>query len=77
MFLKAFLAFHNKPIPRIHEIETLIAICSEIDESFKELYKFNVSLLTRYYKSRYPPSVLDVNEQEAKEAIEIAEKVKE
>jgi HEPN domain-containing protein len=35
--LKAYLAFHGKPVPRTHDAERLVELCSSIDPSFMVL----------------------------------------
>ncbi|MGC8928890.1 MAG: HEPN domain-containing protein, partial [Myxococcota bacterium] len=75
-YLKAYLIFNGKEIRKTHDIAELISNCSEIDESFKTLLKPDIVKLTdyaveiRYGEDFYFPSV-----DEAKEAIEICEKV--
>ncbi|MEM5828360.1 MAG: HEPN domain-containing protein [Candidatus Aenigmatarchaeota archaeon] len=76
-FLKAFLSFHNQPIPKTHVIEILIKKCAKIDNEFSKLLIPEIIVLTEYYRSRYPPKKSIIPIEEAKEAIEIAEKVKE
>ncbi|MEM5830454.1 MAG: HEPN domain-containing protein [Candidatus Aenigmatarchaeota archaeon] len=77
-FLKAFLVFHNKPLRKTHDIEKLIEMCKEIDAEFEKLYDMNIE---KFYpigiEVRYPEFEIEISEQEAKEAVEIAEKVKE
>lgn len=77
-YLKAFLIFHKQPILKIHDIKNLINSCKKIDSSFEELFNIKADKLTLYSTtSRYPEYEFEISEQEAKEAIEIAEKVKE
>ncbi|MEM5820944.1 MAG: HEPN domain-containing protein [Candidatus Aenigmatarchaeota archaeon] len=77
-FLKAFLIQNDKPFRKTHNILELIEMCKEIDGDFENLKKENVELLTSYaIVSRYPEFEIEISEEEAKEAIEIAEKVKE
>ncbi|MEM5827886.1 MAG: HEPN domain-containing protein [Candidatus Aenigmatarchaeota archaeon] len=76
-FLKAFLTFHNKPFPKTHNIAKLIEMCKEIDKEFDKLYEIEADKLYPIGMDvRYPIDV-EISEEEAKEAIEIAEKVKE
>jgi len=75
--LKAFLIYNGKEIKRIHDIAVLIRECTEIDEDFNQLFKIEADKLTdyaieiRYSEEFYIPSI-----DEAKDAIEIAERVK-
>jgi len=75
--LKAYLLHKNNEYPFIHSIVRLIKMCEQISSDFKELYKLKVETLTKYYTgSRYLP-LLRISQHEAKEAIDIAEKVNE
>jgi len=75
--LKAFLIDNNRPYPRTHDIRELIKLCTKIDESFKYLFEIEADKLTIYAtETRYPEYEFEVSEEEAKEAIEIAEKVR-
>jgi HEPN domain-containing protein len=76
-YLKAYLIFHQKHFRKTHNIAKLVELCKETDREFEEIYRFGASNLTdfaveiRYGEDFYFPTV-----EEAKEAIEIAEKVK-
>ena len=75
-YLKAFLLFKRNSYPFIHSIKMLIQLCIQIDKDFKYLFEINADKLDKYYTgTRYLP-LLKVSEEEAKEAIEIAEKVR-
>lgn len=75
--LKAFLIYNGKEIKRILDIAVLIREWTEIDEDFNQLFKIEADKLTdyaieiRYSEEFYIPSI-----DEAKDAIEIAERVK-
>ena len=76
-YLKAYLEYKTGSYPLIHSIKNLIELCINIDKEFKYLYDINADKLDKYYTgTRYPP-FLQINEEDAKEAIEIAEKVRE
>ena len=76
-YLKAFLIKNKRKYPKTHDIKFLINLCKEIDEEFSELFKIEADKLTFYsVEARYPEIEIEVSKQEAKEAIEIAEKVK-
>ena len=76
-FLKSFLIENNVPYPRTHDIKFLINQCKEIDKHFENLFKIKADKLTFYaIEARYPEAESEVSEEEAKEAVEIAEKVK-
>ena len=75
--LKAFLLFKKGGYPFIHSITKLINLCAEIDSEFKFLLDINADSLEDYYTgTRYPP-MMEVAKEEAKEALEISERVRE
>jgi HEPN domain-containing protein len=76
-YLKAFLTYFGKPFRKTHELTELITQCIEIDPEFEILFKMDVDKLTEYaIDVRYPEEFYFPDIQEAKETIEIAEKVK-
>ena len=75
-YLKAYLLYKEGNYPFKHSISYLIKECAEIDEDFEYLFEIGSHKLNKYYTgTRYLP-LLDISEEEAKEAIEIAEKVR-
>ena len=77
-YLKAYLIYHGREFRKTHDIAELIELCSEINPEFKELYKIGAVELTDYaVEVRYGEEIYFPTLEEAKEAIEIAEKVKE
>lgn len=75
-YLKAFLIFHGKEIPRTHNLAFLTLRCKEIDPEFHNLMEWGIHDLTRYavivrYGEPIFPSV-----EEAKQALKVAEKVR-
>ena len=76
-FLKAFLVKNKKPFRKTHNVLFLLELCKEIDESFKELEQYDLEMLTAFASiTRYPEFRIDIDENDAKEAIKIAEKVR-
>jgi len=76
-YLKAFLTYHQKRFRKTHNIAELIELCKEIDNKFDELYETKAESLTVYATElRYPDDFYTPSLEEAKETIEIAEKVK-
>jgi len=74
-YLKAFLVSKNKPLRRTHDIGWLIEQCAEIDSDFSKLYDIGADELYPIgIEVRYPTSA-EVLREEAKEAIDIAERV--
>ncbi len=76
-YLKAFLLFKKNDYPFVHSIAKLINDAIKLDKDFNYLFEIEANKLSRYYiTSRYPPLIV-VSEEEAKEAVEIAERVRE
>ncbi len=76
-YLKAYLTFINKPFGKTHDIAELIELCKEEDYEFEYLYEIKANKLTRYaVEVRYPDEFYIPSIDEAKEAVEIAKKVK-
>ncbi|MFZ8803942.1 MAG: HEPN domain-containing protein [Candidatus Calescibacterium sp.] len=76
-YLKAYLSFVGKPFRKTHDISELIELCKEVDEEFEILYSLNAAKLTRYAVDiGYPDEFYIPSIEEAKEALEIAKKVR-
>ena len=81
-FLKAFLVEKNVFDPKKHRTHNLLLLlneCIKIDKDFEELRKYNIGRISAYIViTRYDISSLkNITQEDAKEAIEIAEKVRE
>lgn len=77
-YLKAFLIYHIKEIRKTHDIAELLTMCLEIDDTFQKLFDINAHELTDFaIEVRYPDELYFPSIEETKEAIDIAEKVKE
>jgi len=74
--LKAFLIYHEIEFEKTRVLEDLIMLAMQIDNSFIELIEFAKKLTPYAVEIRYP-LFEEPTEEEAKEAIEIAEKIKE
>ena len=76
-FLKAFLIFHGKEIRKTHDLAEIISDCLELDPGFQELLDLQAHTLTEFsVEFRYPSEVLFPSLEEARAAVEIAEKVR-
>jgi len=76
-YLKAFLTFYGIPFRKTHDLTELINQCTEVDTEFNKLFEINADKLTAYsIDIRYPDDFYTPSLEEAKETIEIAEKVK-
>lgn len=71
-YFKAYLAFQEKNVRKIHDLGALLTFCREIDESFDEL-KSEADFLDRFYiETRYPGDIPSFSLDEAKKALEFA-----
>ena len=79
-YLKAYLIEKEEFNPkkhRTHDIRELIKACANIDDSFTHLLEAGADKLTIYATSaRYPEYEFQVTRKMAKEAIQLAEKVR-
>ena len=75
--LKAFLLHYNIEFGKTHSIEYLIKLCSKIDKEFEKLYEITEGLTEYAIDVRYPDEFYIPSVKEAKEAFDIATKIKE
>jgi len=75
--LKAFLTFNQVRFRKTHDILELLEMCIKIDKEFESLFKLDLEKFKEYATEYRYPSYYEPTLEEAKEAIEIAEKVKE
>ncbi len=76
--LKSFLIYNKKEFPKTHDLSILLQLCIDLDNSFNYLFSINIDKLTDYaIDLRYPDNFYIPTLDEAKEAIELAEKTKE
>ena len=74
-YLKAFLIFHGIEPERTHNLEFLLARCSDIDTIFSAIDLLN---LTDYgVEARYPGDFLEPTVGEIKELIQVVDKIRE
>jgi HEPN domain-containing protein len=76
-YLKAYLISHGWELKKIHDLKELIGYALNYDRSFDELFPV-AEVLNRYIaEGRYPGDLPfeSIGENEAKEAIEAAEKI--
>lgn len=70
--LKAYLSFKHQPVRRTHDVEFLVELCSDFDESFRQLID-DAKILSPYNAAfRYPDIVLEPDREDVLEAIEKA-----
>jgi len=75
-YLKAYLTYYEIEFEKTHVLEDLIALASQIDTSFIELIQISKKLTPYAVEVRYP-LIEEPTEDEAKEAIEMAVRIKE
>lgn len=76
-YLKSFLIFHGRGVPRTHSLAVLIERCAEIDPDFRTLDDLDVDNLTDYAVSvRYGDDFYMPTVEEAQRALQIAEQVR-
>jgi HEPN domain-containing protein len=71
--LKAFLCLKKSPIPKTHDVELLVELATELEQSFNQLIEY-AEFLTPYATAfRYPGIELDPGIQDVKDAIKMSE----
>lgn len=76
-YLKAFLTKNQLKFGKTHNIARLIELCKTIDRDFE--YLFDIKADKLYPKGidvRYPEFEYEISEEDAREALEIAEKAR-
>jgi len=75
-YLKAYLTYNGIEFRKTHDLGELIGLATKIDKSFADLMKVGERLTDYAVDVRYPMFFEEPTIEEAKEAIEIAERVK-
>jgi len=76
--LKAFLTSNKVEFRKTYIIAELLKLCIDIDKDFAKLKQLNIHQLSIYaVELRYPDDFYIPTLQEAKEALEMAEKTRE
>jgi HEPN domain-containing protein len=74
-YLKAFLVQRGVKPERTHDLAQLVAACTQVDESLSALRPACIKLSDFAVDVRYPGVPVEVEEQMAKEAVEVAEQI--
>ena len=75
-YLKGFLVFHGHAFPGVHDLEEMLALCSDYGSELSDL-KSDCRLLTHLGAiSRYPDVPGEPTEADARRAVEIAKRVR-
>jgi HEPN domain-containing protein len=76
-YLKGFISYHEKHVRKIHDLSALLTICININQSFESLEKDAQFLSQFYTESRYPDDYIEFQREDAEEAFDAAQKIKE
>jgi len=76
-YLKAFLTYHEVEFEKTHAIEDLLLLASQIDDSFVKMIEEGKKLTPYAVEVRYPLLIQEPSEEETKELLRIAIKIKE
>ena len=72
--LKAFLAWHDKPVRRTHSIEEVGRACVSLDPTLTELVDAATPLTEFAWRFRYPGEAVDPSREEAERALVVSAK---
>ena len=75
-YLKAFLTYHEIEFEKTHAIEDLLLLASQIDDTFVEMIEKGKKLTPYAVEVRYPLLIQEPSEEETRELIRIAIKIK-
>jgi HEPN domain-containing protein len=70
--LKAYLAYQNTMIRKIHDLDVLLELCALSDSDFQDLRDIGDILTPYATEFRYPGDVIEPERRDAEEAIEMA-----
>lgn len=76
--IKAYLVFHKKAVPKIHDLRALLAQCIAMDQSFEAIRESAISLLPYYIETRYligEGELFDFTEAQARQALSDAQAI--
>ncbi|BFI73723.1 DNA-binding protein [Nanoarchaeota archaeon] len=76
-YLKAYLNYKTGFHPFVNSITYLIKKCMKLDKDFEYLKDIKANILEEYYIAYMYPTLMKITEEDAKESIDIAEKVRE
>lgn len=75
-YLKGFLAYHERHIRKIHDLEVLLEECKKIEALFDQLQKDTRFLTGFYIESRYPDDYVEFGREDAQKAFGAATRIK-
>jgi HEPN domain-containing protein len=71
--LKAFLVWKAMPFEKVHSLTYLLDLCQEQEPGFASVRERAETLAPYAIEIRYPGAVMEISQQEAEEALAIAE----
>ncbi len=74
-YLKALLVAHDHDVPRIHDLERLLQLCSAFRPSLASLAGDCRRLTQLGFVSRYPDTPGEPSETDAREAMQLANRI--
>jgi len=75
-YLKAFLSWHQIAFPKTHDLAELLDLAAAVDGALAESLRAAIVLTPYGVDLRYPGDRPDATEEEAREAVELARKVR-
>ncbi|PIZ71385.1 MAG: hypothetical protein COU83_03055 [Candidatus Portnoybacteria bacterium CG10_big_fil_rev_8_21_14_0_10_40_22] len=74
-YLKGFLAEHQKPFPKIHDLVSLLKLCAVIEKDFLKFLD-QASVVSQYYLiTRYPLEYPTATRANAEEALRASQEI--
>lgn len=74
-YLKALLVLHDHDVPKIHDLERLLQLCSAFQPSLASLAADCRRLTQLGFVSRYPDTPGEPSEIDAREAMQLADRI--
>ena len=74
--LKGYLVYKEKELFKIHDLDKLVKLCEEIDNSFDDIKEQAKSLSDFYISTRYPGDYPEFTWTQAEKAFVSADKIK-
>src|SRR3990167_4263613 len=73
--LKGFLAWHDEPFGKTHDLAALCRLCTPIEQSFESMGRRAARLTDYAWKYRYPGEPGEPSREEAESALALAREV--
>ena len=73
--LKAYLTLQEYPFEKTHSLSVLVGVCLKYNADFERLRNAAVTLTPYAVITRYPGDLLEISEQEARDALALAHQI--